>query len=129
MSSYMKAISLVSVILSFVVLTGCATILSGSKQPLNVRSNVEGADVYVNGELVGKTPFSGTVKKQKSMHIRVSKAGYQQEEMILKGSVESVFWLNILVGGLLGSTTDLATGSMWQVSPNTYNVDLKPVGE
>ena len=112
MNSYMKAISLlIVVVFGFVILTGCATILKGTNQPLNVTSNVTGADVLVDGQLVGKTPFSGTIKRKKSATLRVSKDGYQAQQLMLDGSIESVFWVNVFIGGVLGSTTDLASGS------------------
>jgi len=108
-------------------LTGCASILKGSEQPVNINSNVEGAEVHVNGRMVGRTPFTGTIKRTNDIRLTVSKTGYTPRTISLDIGVEPVFWVNIFIGGVFGSTTDFATGSMWKVSPNTYNVDLKPV--
>ena len=125
---YIKAINLTVVVFSLMILTGCATILKGPTQPFNVTSNVDGADIYIDGELIGQTPFSGSIGRKKSATLRVSKDGYKEQQMILDGSIEPVFWVNIFGSGF-GSTTDLVTGNMWKISPNTYNVDLQPVGE
>ena len=116
-------------IISSVFLFGCATILKGSNQPLNVNSNVKGASVYVNNQKVGTTPFTGTIERKKEQHLKVSKPGYETRTLMLDSSIESVFWVNILTGGVFGSTTDFASGSMWKISPNTYNVDLRREGE
>ena len=116
-------------IIASVFLCGCATILKGSDQPINVNSNVKGASVYVNNQKVGNTPFTGTIKRQKEQTLKVSKPGYETRTLMLDSSIEGVFWVNILTGGVFGSTTDWASGSMWKISPNTYNVDLKPEGE
>ena len=80
--------------------------------------------------MVGRTPFTGTIERSSKLTLRVSKEGYQSRSIVLDSSIEPVFWDNFFVGGLVGSTTDLATGSMWKISPNTYNVDLrKSVGK
>ena len=105
--------------------SGCASILKGSEQPVNINSNVDGAEVLVNGQLVGRTPFSGSIKRTSEVRLTVQKDGYQSRTITLDTGIEPVFWVNIFIGGVFGSTTDLATGSMWKVSPNTYNVDLK----
>ena len=107
--------------------TGCASILKGSKQSVNVNSNVDEAEVHVNGRLVGQTPFSGTIERASTVQLTVKKHGYKSRTITLDTGIEPVFWVNIFIGGVFGSTTDLATGSMWKVSPNTYNVDLKPI--
>ena len=112
--------------ISLLFLTGgCASILKGSEQPVNINSNVDGAEVLVNGQLVGRTPFSGSIKRTSDVRLTVQKDGYRSQTITLDTGVEPVFWVNVFVGGVFGSTTDFATGSMWKVSPNTYNVDLK----
>ena len=78
--------------------------------------------------MVGRTPFTGTIERSSTVNLRVSKEGYQSRSLVLNSNIEPVFWINFFVGGLLGSTTDLATGSMWKISPNTYNVDLRKSG-
>lgn len=103
--------------------------MNGSTQPLNVDSNVRGADVLVNGTLVGQTPFSGEIKRAKNITLLVRKDGYEAATLNLEGSIVSSFWGNIIAGGGLGSTTDFATGSMYQIAPHSYNVDLRRAGE
>ncbi len=118
-------LSLILFSLLLFYLTGCASIVRGSKQPLTVYSNVQGADVYVDGHKVGETPFSDEIDRKKSILLEVRKEGYTTVPIRLNTSMESAFWGNIILGGPLGSTVDFATGSMWKISPNTYNVDLK----
>ena len=110
------------------MLTGCATMLSGSSQNINVDSNVRGANVYINGVNVGKTPFSGQIERKSSMELKVSKKGYRSRTLLLNTEIEGTFWVNIFSMGVFGSTTDAASGSMWKISPNTYNVDLEKKG-
>lgn len=105
---------------------GCATILKGDMQPLSVNSNVDGAEVYIDGSKVGETPFIGQVMRKKNAStLEVRKKGYVTKKVILDSSIEPVFWVNILSGGVFGSTTDYASESMWKYAPSTINLDLE----
>jgi len=121
----MKKLGLSLVLLSIFLLQSCATILRGDEQVLNVNANVEGAKVYVNNRLVGETPFSGKIKKEKSINIKVTKEGYSTLTRTYEADIDSVFWVNILSGGVTGSTTDYANGSMWKVNEGTIYFNLK----
>lgn len=106
---------------------GCATVVTGPEQALQINSNVTGAEVLINGVLVGKTPFSGMVKKGPTSNVVVRKEGFKERTVQLSTEIEGAFWGNIIIGGLLGSTTDAGTGSMYRYAPNTIQVDLEPV--
>lgn len=110
---------------SLFYLCGCATIIKGDNQPLTVNSNVEGADVYLDGMKIGTTPFSGLVPRKKGPTILLVKyEGYKDRKITIDTTVEPVFFVNILSGGVLGSTTDFASESMFKYAPSTYHVDL-----
>jgi len=106
-------------------LCNCATILKGSEQSINVDSNVEGADVYINGWKVGKTPFTGKIDRESSIELRISSPGYTSRTHLLDTTLEPIFLLNFFIGIVPWVIVDFATGSMWKVSPNTYILDLK----
>jgi hypothetical protein len=110
--------------IGLLLLGSCATITKGSEQDISITSNVNGANVFLDDVIIGTTPFKGTVKKGKN-EIRVEKAGYQTETIVLSTDLEGMFWGNILIGGFLGSTTDITTGSAYTYAPATYQVDLK----
>lgn len=109
-------------------LAGCATIASGTRQSLSVTSNVDGAEVYLDGQKVGTTPFIGVVKKNGKM-LRIEKEGYRSETVVLSKSLESIFWGNIIIGGTLGSITDFASGAAYSYAPATYQVDLRSMNQ
>jgi len=52
---------------------------------------VEGAEVHVNGQMVGRTPFTGTIKRTNDIRLTVSKTGYTPRTISLDVSVEPVF--------------------------------------
>ena len=76
----------------------------------------------------GKLHLPGEVPRKKVNTLKISKKGYMSKSFALNTEIESTFWVNLLSGGPFGSTTDSATGSMWKISPNTYNVDLERKG-
>jgi hypothetical protein len=109
-----------------VAVAGCSTIVSGQEQALQINSNVSGADVLLDGVLIGKTPFSGQVKKSATASVTVRKDGFKERTVQLATEVEGSFWGNIIIGGLPGSSTDYGTGAMYKYAPNVIQVDLEP---
>lgn len=105
-------------------LAGCASIVAGTSQVVSINANVQGATVAINGSQVGVTPFTGSIARGKDTTVTVSKAGYQPQTITLSTKIEPIFFGNIIFGGLLGSTTDLATGALFEYAPSSYYVNL-----
>jgi len=103
---------------------GCATIATGSTQSLAVTSNIDSAEIFLDGVKIGTTPFSGTVKKN-GKELKISKEGYRTETVVLSKNLEAIFWGNIILGGTIGSITDFASGAAYAYQPATYQIDLK----
>ena len=103
---------------------GCATITKGTSQQISITSNVDGATLYLDGLVIGTTPYYGEVPKNKK-ELKVEKEGYRTVTIVLSKTLEGMFWGNIILGGTLGSITDFATGGAYAYVPATYQVDLK----
>lgn len=108
-----------------VVLGGCATILGGSSQTITVNSNVSGAQVTLNGASLGVTPLTASIKRGQTGVLSVQSAGYQPYQIALNKKITTLFWVNIFTGGVFGSTTDAATGAMYEYEPSTFMVMLQ----
>jgi hypothetical protein len=109
------------------VIIGCATIVEGTTQNISVTSNVDKAEVYINGNRMGFTPWTGLISKKKDTVLLLHKDGYRDESRILTTRVPGIFWGNILLGGLLGSTTDMASGAIYEYSPGSYSVTMETI--
>lgn len=107
-------------------LSGCATIFGSHLQVVTVQSNVAGAEVLVDGVVVGQTPYSGQLKRASSRMIIVRKEGLGQHVLNLQGKVRPLFFGNITSGHSTGSTTDLMTGAAYEYAPSSYFVTLAP---
>ncbi|MCR5063912.1 MAG: PEGA domain-containing protein [Treponema sp.] len=115
----------VACLITFVLmLSGCATIISGSTQDLTFESNPEGAKIYLDGKLMGVTPFTVSLHRNKYKKIRVEKEGYETFERDLNKKFNCVSLLNVLLGGFLGSTTDGVSGAMFNYEDNSYFIEL-----
>lgn len=122
----MKYIYTVILIAAAASINGCATIVSGTDQNLTFDSEPDGATVSVAGEVVGKTPTSVQLKKKTEQSLTFEKEGYKTHTTQLATKMDGWFWGNILLGGLIGSTTDGVSGAANEYAPDHYYVTLTP---
>jgi len=102
-------------LVSVVMFSGCATILSGKKQAVNVTSTPNGKMVTIAGRTV-QTPSIVTLERGKD-DLKLTSAECGNQKLVSK-KINPVFFVNILSGGAFGSTTDYASGAMWQYDDN-----------
>ncbi len=103
------------------VLSGCATVIKGSSQSINFSSEPQGADVIIDGNLMGKTPTIVTLKKNKYKSAIIKKEGYESATIMLKTAYDPISLINVFWDL---STTDLITGNAYEYEPNSYTVKL-----
>ena len=103
-----------AVVLSTVAVSGCASILNDKTQQINVSSS--------NGK-----PFSGsidnaafegpgivTVQRENKDKVILATTPGCVPQTALNKSVDPVFFINVISGGVFGSTTDYSTEKMWR---------------
>lgn len=105
-------------------LTACATIRHGPKQIIGVSSSPTNANVFVDGQLLGSTPFSVNLDTKKSYVIRVELDGYMPFQATIDRRLSGWVWGNIVFGGLIGFAIDAATGSIYRLSPEQLSAQL-----
>ena len=102
-------------LVSVVMFSGCATILSGKKQAINVTSTPSGKMVTISGRTV-QTPSIVTIDRGQD-NLTLKSTDCDNQKLVAK-KINPVFFVNILSGGAFGSTTDYASGAMWQYDDN-----------
>lgn len=119
----MKNYSVLSVFLTVTLLlsTGCATIFTGTTQSVDFSSSPTGAKVDVDGKTC-TAPCSIEVAKGESHKAIITKDG-RSETVVLGTSFNAISILNML--GLVGWIVDIATGAVYNVSPDMVNADFK----
>ena len=110
--------SLVSVSLLF---TGCATILDGNTQSVMLSSKKKQI-VKINGVEYNSPGVVNLERSDKDAIITVAECNKQ---VLLKKEINPTFFVNILSGGALGSTTDFASKSMWKYDQSNVTVDCE----
>ena len=102
----------------------CATIISGTTQEVSFNSEPQDVEVTVGGKVIGKTPLTIQLDKKSDQSVEFNLEGYKRQTRSLTTTMDGWFWGNILLGGLIGSTTDGISGSVNEYSPNQYYVTM-----
>ncbi|RXG22067.1 PEGA domain-containing protein [Leeuwenhoekiella aequorea] len=118
----MKKITLTSLI-ALMLLTSCASILTGSKRKVLFESNPNGAKVYVNGFEKGVTPVQIKVKAEDRIDFRLE--NYKERVVVMDSDFNLVSILNGI--SIIGWGIDALTGSLKRVDTKYVKVDLESV--
>ena len=110
------------VLISAIFLSGCATIISGDTKTVTFNSSPEGADVYIDGAIIGKTPVSIVLEKNKKDVVMLKKEGYQAVTRDLTKSYDPITMLSIFWDL---STTDFLSGAAMEYAPKSYYIELR----
>jgi hypothetical protein len=121
-----KKVMLLSCAISLVLLLGgCATILSGKSQKINIATErSEKCNVTLDGRNIPVPAIIDVERENRDKILTVE--GCPNEQTLLHKEINAVFFVNILSGGVFGSTTDYASGSMWKYQPENVKVDCNP---
>ena len=120
---------LLALLFVFFLTTGCATIIKGTSQGVPISSDPSGADILVDGMLVGTTPTDVELKRKRDHLIVIEKKNYAPKSVAVVKNVGGAVWGNIIAGGLIGWGVDAASGAQNNLTPKTIFVKLEPVGE
>jgi hypothetical protein len=113
-----------------VAVSGCATIIDGTKQSVSVSTTpVQGADctlVNSEGTWFVTTPGSVEVHKTKNdLTVTCKKDGYQPGSQVAVATFGGATFGNIVAGGIIGVGVDAASGANYY-----YNTPIMvPLGE
>lgn len=93
--------------------SGCASVMTAEQQSIRVTSSSNSKVEVTVDDKTTMTPGTVTVLRDgKNKVVRTSAEGCDNATPINK-NITPVFFGNIVIGGLLGSTTDGVTGKMW----------------
>lgn len=122
-----------SAVAMLLFVTGCASIMEGGDQIVNVQTTgcedygtIQCTVVNDDGSSVLTAPASVSVEKDKDA-LTVScqsKDGLAKGEKIVESSYEAMNAGNILLGGVIGIGVDAATGAMWKY-PSSIIVPMR----
>lgn len=127
---------LAAVVASALLLSGCATLFSGSSQEVEIESTPSNANVMVDGMDRGTTPTTIEVTRPEqgdSPEITLNKEGYEETTLQLERQFNAVTLVNVVnplayvpLGiPATGFAVDWYTGALWKYQPDGYTVELQ----
>lgn len=116
------------IIAACLFLSGCATIITGSKQKVLVTSEPPGAAIVVDGKDAGVTPAVIRLKRVADHKVEISKEGYRTATVTLSHTISGATCGNVLLGGIIGMALDGLTGSIYKLVPGKVDVRLEVEG-
>ena len=103
---------------------GCATIIHGSTQDIDIASNPDNAEVWINGARMANTPTRVTLKRNTTHNIRIVKDEYRETTVRIDNEVSTWILGNIVFGGIIGCGVDFISGGAYELSPERLDVNL-----
>ena len=115
--------------LGMVFLTGCASIAHGPRQSVFLDSSPTNAEVFISGKkgtIKAVTPATVSLKRSSDYMVRFEKDGYVPQTQQISHTMDGWMVGNVFLVwfALIGGVVDLATGSMWHLTPNQMYANL-----
>ena len=118
------------------IFTGCASIMSGASQSINITSSPDNARIVIydtKNNVVSNSTTPVLVKLKRgagffrgaSYRVEINRDGYEMQTIEITSHLNGGWYIagNLLFGGFLGwLIVDPATGAMWRLMPN--NIEL-----
>jgi hypothetical protein len=123
----MRLPSVLLTLFLLIALNGCATIMHGTSQDIDVKTDPAGADLLVDGQRHYKSPAVIPMKRKDDHTLEISQPGYINEKIDLKGTISAAVLGDFLAGGAIGYGIDAATGAQRRLVPESINMRLRPL--
>lgn len=126
----MQKLAILSVTLSFSLLTSCASVVNGTHQTVSILTTpVQNAQCVLENNkgkwYLSNTPGSVVVHRSfKDLSVSCKKQGYEQSTVLFKSKTKPAAMGNILLGGAIGAGVDMANGAAYEY-PLEISVPLK----
>lgn len=108
--------------------SGCATVMNGTSQPVAFKSEPSGAVIKLVSGQSCTTPCQYELKRGKDSLVTYSKDGYQPVKVYIQSRTGGATFGNIIAGGVIGGVIDGSNGASNHLYPSPVYVRLVPVG-
>ena len=111
---------------------GCASVTRGWEEVVHITSNPSEAEARLSNGMMCITPCALKVNRKDEFSVRVSKPGFEPQEIAVKTRIAGTGALagvagNAVLGGLIGFTVDAVSGAALDHCPNPVAVILTPI--
>ena len=116
-----KKLSIIAMVLTMMLSSSCASIISTSKRKVLFETDPPGAKVFVNGMEKGITPVQLKVKAEDRIDFKI--VDYQEKIVVMDSKFNLVSILNGF--SIIGWGIDAITGSLKRVDTKNVKVTLE----
>ncbi len=106
---------------------GCATIVHGTTERVQIDSTPSGAEVAIDDSQRVITPSAVDLSRGSAHKLVFHKPGYQDTTETLTSGVSGWILGNLLAGGVVGMAIDASDGAARQLSADRVNIALTPL--
>jgi hypothetical protein len=108
--------------------TGCATMIHGTTQKVEITSNPSGASAHIEPVSMDlTTPATPTLSRANAYTVQFQLPGYLSKTENIDRESSGAVWGNLLLGGLIGMLVDSSNGAAYELVPEHLHVELEAV--
>lgn len=107
----MQRVMIMVVVVSLLFCSGCATILKGGKQNVDMESTPPKAQVYIDGKYMGDTPLQLKLSVKNDYAVEFRAEGYQPRVYHISNKVGAGWIILDVLLGLAPVIVDAVTGA------------------
>ncbi len=98
----------------YLFLVSCASLTNENIQNINIATNNNTATkISINSQSFNIPGIIGLPRSENDLILKVENENCTNE-YYLNSEIDNIFWVNTLISGPFGSTTDFATEKMWK---------------
>lgn len=123
-----KVLAAAALCAASVNLSACATVLNGTSQPVEFKTEPAGAHAELVTGLKCDTPCEYSMKRGHDSRVTFTRDGYEPVTVYIQSRTGGGVAGNILAGGIIGGVVDASNGASNHLYPDPVYVRLVPVG-
>jgi hypothetical protein len=127
-SNVKKFVSVAALAAASFGVTGCATVMNGTSQPVAFQSEPAGAVVKLVSGQSCTTPCEYQLKRGKDSMVTYAKDGFQPVSVYIQSRTGGATFGNFIAGGIIGGVVDGSNGASNHLYPDPVYVRLVAVG-
>ena len=119
-----KLVSVAALAAASFGVTGCATVVNGTSQPVAFNSDPTGAVVKLVSGQSCTTPCQYEMKRGKDSLVTYTKDGYQPVKVYIQSRTGGATFGNLIAGGIIGGVVDASNGASNHLYPDPVYVRM-----
>lgn len=122
----LKSLRLPALVLPLLILAGCATLFASKRKTVSFRTDPPGAQVLINGNPVGTTPYQTELQKKKEYIVTFRLEGHREVTCEIGKKVDAGWVVLDFLGGIIPIVIDAITGDWHNLDKDSCDVTLTP---